>query len=45
MYEAKYEIWIPVYGNCGAMNHPNEPRNASYERAKYLIQLAQNWWV
>lgn len=43
MYEPRYGIWIPVYGNCGAMNHPNEPRNASYERAKYLIQLAEEY--
>lgn len=37
----RYGIWIPVYGNCGAMNHPLEPRDASYARAKALIQLAE----
>lgn len=41
MSEPRYGIWIPVYGNCGAMNHPNEPRDASYARAKSLIQLAE----
>ncbi len=41
MSEPRYGIWIPVYGNCGAMNHPLEPRDASYSRAKMLIQLAQ----
>lgn len=43
MYKPRYGIWIPVYGNCGATNHPNEPRNASYERAKYLIELAEEY--
>ncbi|GAB1541714.1 LLM class flavin-dependent oxidoreductase [Scytonema sp. NUACC21] len=41
MPQPRYGIWIPVYGNCGAMNHPHEPRDASYERAKQLIQLAE----
>ncbi len=41
MSEPRYGIWIPVYGNCGAMNHPLEPRDASYKRAKALIQLAE----
>ncbi|BAY49560.1 luciferase-like protein [Scytonema sp. HK-05] len=41
MSEPRYGIWIPVYGNCGAMNHPQEPRDASYLRAKGLIQLAE----
>ena len=41
MSEPRYGIWIPVYGNCGAMNHPLEPRDASYSRAKDLIQLAE----
>lgn len=41
MSEPRYGIWIPVYGNCGVMNHPLEPRDASYSRAKNLIQLAQ----
>lgn len=41
MFEPRYGIWIPVYGNCGAMNHPDEPRDASYARAKALIQLAE----
>ncbi|MBV9384800.1 MAG: LLM class flavin-dependent oxidoreductase [Chroococcidiopsidaceae cyanobacterium CP_BM_ER_R8_30] len=41
MFEPRYGIWIPVYGNCGAMNHPEEPRNASYARAKALLQLAE----
>lgn len=41
MSEPRYGIWIPVYGNCGAMNHPQEPRDASYSRAKALIQLAE----
>ncbi|WP_448275369.1 hypothetical protein [Nostoc sp. DSM 114160] len=40
MSEPHYGIWIPVYGNCGVMNHPLEPRDASYLRAKNLIQLA-----
>ena len=39
--EPRYGIWIPVYGNCGAMQHPREPRDASYSRAKALIQLAE----
>ena len=41
MSEPRYGIWIPVYGNCGVMNHPLEPRDASYSRAKNLIQLVQ----
>lgn len=41
MPEPRYGIWIPVYGNCGAMNHPLEPRDASYSRAKSLIHLAE----
>ncbi|BBD57672.1 luciferase-like protein [Nostoc sp. HK-01] len=41
MSEPRYGIWIPVYGNCGVMNHPLEPRDASYSRAKNLIRLAQ----
>jgi alkanesulfonate monooxygenase len=41
MTEPRYGIWIPVYGNCGVMNHPLEPQDASYLRAKNLIQLAQ----
>lgn len=41
MPETRYGIWIPVYGNCGAMNHPLEPRDASYSRAKSLIHLAE----
>ncbi|MEH2448335.1 MAG: hypothetical protein V7K18_21935 [Nostoc sp.] len=41
MSEPRYGIWIPVYGNCGVMNHPLEPRDASYSLAKNLIQLAQ----
>lgn len=41
MSQPRYGIWIPVYGNCGAMNHPIEPRDASYLRAKTLIQLAE----
>lgn len=41
MSEPRYGIWIPVYGNCGAMKHPQEPRDASYKRAKELIQLAE----
>jgi alkanesulfonate monooxygenase len=43
MVEPRYGIWIPVYGNCGAMNHPQEPRNASYDRAKHLIQWAEQY--
>lgn len=41
MTEPRYGIWIPVYGNCGAMNHPQESRNANYDRAKTLIQWAE----
>jgi alkanesulfonate monooxygenase len=41
MPEPRYGIWIPVYGNCGALHHPQEPRDASYNRAKHLIQLAE----
>jgi alkanesulfonate monooxygenase len=41
MSELRYGIWIPVYGNCGVMNHPLEPRDASYSRAKNLIRLAE----
>lgn len=41
MSEPRYGIWIPVYGNCGVMNHPQEARDASYSRAKNLIQLAE----
>lgn len=41
MSEPRYGIWIPVYGNCGAMNHPQEPRDASYARAKRIMQLAE----
>jgi alkanesulfonate monooxygenase len=43
MSQPRYGIWIPVYGNCGAMNHPMEPRDASYSRAKTLIQLAEEY--
>lgn len=43
MSQPRYGIWIPVYGNCGAMNHPLEPRDASYLRAKTLIQLAEEY--
>ncbi|MBR8839822.1 MAG: LLM class flavin-dependent oxidoreductase [Stigonema ocellatum SAG 48.90 = DSM 106950] len=43
MSQPHYGIWIPVYGNCGAMNHPIEPRDASYIRAKTLIQLAEEY--
>ncbi|MEH2467135.1 LLM class flavin-dependent oxidoreductase [Nostoc sp.] len=41
MSKPRYGIWIPVYGNCGVMNHPLEPRDASFSRAKDLIQLAE----
>lgn len=41
MKQPRYGIWVPVYGNCGAMNHPAEPRDASYQRAKQLIHLAE----
>ncbi|BAY08959.1 LLM class flavin-dependent oxidoreductase [Calothrix sp. NIES-2098] len=41
MSQPRYGIWIPVYGNCGAMNHPHEPRDASYQRAKQLVRLAE----
>ena len=41
MPEPRYGIWIPVYGNCGAMDHPEEPLDASYARAKALIQHAE----
>jgi alkanesulfonate monooxygenase len=41
MSEPRYGIWIPVYGNCGAMNHPQEPRDASYARAKRIMRLAE----
>ncbi|MEH2009941.1 LLM class flavin-dependent oxidoreductase [Nostoc sp.] len=41
MSKPRYGIWIPVYGNCGVMNHPLEPRDASYSRAKDLLQLAE----
>ncbi|OUL24857.1 alkanesulfonate monooxygenase [Nostoc sp. T09] len=41
MSQPRYGIWIPVYGNCGAMNHPQEPHDASYKRAKQLVQLAE----
>ncbi len=41
MSEPRYGIWIPVYGNCGAMNHPQEPRDASYARAKRIVKLAE----
>jgi alkanesulfonate monooxygenase len=41
MSQPRYGIWIPVYGNCGALNHPQEPRDASYQRAKQLAQLAE----
>ncbi|KYC38887.1 alkanesulfonate monooxygenase [Scytonema hofmannii PCC 7110] len=41
MSQPRYGIWIPVYGNCGAMNHPHEPCEASYKRAKHLVQLAE----
>lgn len=41
MIEPRYGIWIPVYGNCGAMNHPQERRDASYGRAKALIRSAE----
>jgi alkanesulfonate monooxygenase len=41
MPEPRYGIWIPVYGNWGAIHHPEEPRDASYTRAKALLQLAE----
>ncbi|WNZ27046.1 LLM class flavin-dependent oxidoreductase [Leptolyngbya sp. NK1-12] len=41
MPEPRYGIWLPVYGNCGAMRHPAEPCDASYARSKTLIQLAE----
>ena len=41
MSEPRYGIWIPVYGNWGATNDPQEPRDASYARAKALLQLAE----
>jgi alkanesulfonate monooxygenase len=41
MVEPRYGIWIPVYGNCGAMHHPEEPCDASYARAKALMQCAE----
>jgi alkanesulfonate monooxygenase len=41
MSEPRYGIWIPVYGNCGAMNHPQEPHDASYARAKRIMRLAE----
>ncbi|HEY9622222.1 MAG TPA: LLM class flavin-dependent oxidoreductase [Crinalium sp.] len=43
MLQPRYGIWVPVYGNCGAMHHPLEPRDASYQRAKALIQLAEEY--
>lgn len=41
MSQPRYGIWIPVGGNYGAMNHPHSPLDASYGRAKALIQLAE----
>ena len=41
MSEPRYGILIPVGGNYGAMNHPQSPRDASYGRAKALLQLAE----
>ena len=41
MSEPRYGIWIPVYGNCGGINHPAEPRDARCSRAKSLLPLAE----
>ena len=41
MSEPRYGIWIPVAGNHGAMDRPDSPRDASYGRAKALLQLAE----
>ncbi|WP_416668850.1 LLM class flavin-dependent oxidoreductase [Egbenema bharatensis] len=43
MSEPRYGIWIPVYGNWGAMHHPHEPCDASYSRAKSLLLLAERY--
>lgn len=43
MLKPRYGIWIPVGGNHGAMDHPDSPRDASYARAKKLVQLAEQY--
>lgn len=42
MFEPRYGIWVPVGGNYGAMHHPESPLDASYGRAKALLQLAED---
>ncbi|MEH2002785.1 MAG: hypothetical protein V7L00_29335 [Nostoc sp.] len=37
MLEPRYGIWVPVGGNFGPLNTPDEPIDASYERTRSLV--------
>lgn len=41
MTEPRYGIWIPVYGNWGPLNQPEDPFDASYARARSLLIQAE----
>ncbi|MUG70026.1 MULTISPECIES: LLM class flavin-dependent oxidoreductase [Paenibacillus] len=37
----RFGIWTPVYGTWGATTHPEDPFDASWERAKQLVLSAE----
>jgi len=42
MPQARFGIWAPVYGPWGARNHPDEPAQASYRRARDIVVQADH---
>ncbi|MEH2250279.1 hypothetical protein [Nostoc sp.] len=41
MTEPRYGIWIPVYGNWGLLNQPENLFDASYARMRSLLIQAE----
>ncbi|WP_230967643.1 LLM class flavin-dependent oxidoreductase [Nostoc commune] len=41
MLEPRYGIWVPVGGNFGPLDTPDEPIDASYERTRSLVLEAE----
>ena len=41
MSKPRYGIWVPVGGNFGPLDTPDEPIDASYERTRSLVLEAE----
>ena len=41
MLEPRYGIWVPIHGNWGPHDHPDDPADASYARTKSLVTEAE----